>query len=110
MTSDKALAARAPSMGAQAVLITGGNDRERFRHLASAAKEKGVPLSKGPPLCSVCGGVLEKVARSEVSGRVPPLVEGRHRLFYRCLSCAKVYWRGSHWKRLRYLRTILEAE
>ena len=110
LTSDRALAAGAPGRGAEAILVAGENDRERFRNLAGAVREKGLPMSRGPPLCSVCGGSLEKVAKSEVSGRVPPSVERRHRLFYRCFSCGKLYWRGGHWKRLRYLASILEAE
>ena len=61
-------------------------------------------LSVGPPRCMTCGGPLVPAAREEVAGEVPArsLVSARN--FYRCGSCAKVFWEGSHWRRISEVR------
>ncbi len=109
LTSDRALASLALARGAKAILVTGNNDRQRILSLKAGATRLRVPLARGDPLCSMCGGRLERVARSDVEGIVPQSVQKRHRLFYACTSCGHLYWRGSHWKRLRSLAKLLES-
>ena len=103
ITSDRSLVSVARSRGARAILVVGRNDRERIRSLAQGAALSRIPLSRGDPLCSICGGELIAVSKKGVAGAVPPSVERRHRLFFRCASCGQLYWRGSHWKRLMSL-------
>ncbi len=54
-------------------------------------------------LCTVCNGAMATVSGDEVADRVPP----RSRQFYddyrRCLDCGRVYWKGTHYERLRRL-------
>jgi uncharacterized protein with PIN domain len=103
LTADRSLASLASGRGLKAVLLVGTNDNQRVRAIAKAASDMGFPLTRGASLCSLCGSELERVRRVEVKGQVPPSVEIRHRVFYRCVSCKKLYWRGSHWKKLRSL-------
>jgi len=110
LTSDRELAARAVSRGGQVVLVTGRNDRERIRVLARFLRDSNLHLGPGDPYCAVCGKLLQRVSRAQVSGKVPPSVAMRHRLFYACEACGKVYWRGSHWKRLRAMASILRGD
>ena len=51
--------------------------------------------------CSECNRALERVARSALSGRVPPLVFERHDTFSECPDCGRVYWEGTHAARVR---------
>lgn len=108
LTSDRGAAERARRGGVPAILVAGNDDRARVRSVARGAREAGVALVGGDPLCSLCGGELETLRRAEVRGAVPPSVELRHREFYRCSSCGKLYWKGSHWKKLRSLARQLE--
>lgn len=103
LTADRDLATRAASKGVRAVLLTQKSDGARISAMSRACRDAGFAIVRGEPLCSVCGGDLEALRRSAVAGMVPPSVERRHRLFFRCLSCGKLYWRGSHWKKLRSL-------
>jgi len=107
LTADKALADRARHGSAIALLISGRSDGRRLASLLVAAKLSGVGLSRGRPFCSLCDGVLRKVRRADVAGRVPLMVERRHRVFYRCTSCGQYYWKGSHWKKLRWLERVV---
>jgi uncharacterized protein with PIN domain len=109
LTSDRSLASRALAKRLRAILLIGKNDRVRVRRLAGAAQLWGIPLVRGDPLCSLCGGRLARLRRKDVKGRVPLSVERRHRLFYKCFSCGQVYWRGSHWKKLRSLARQLKG-
>lgn len=103
LSSDRSLVARAASGGIRAVLLKGRTDRSRIREVSSAAAGIGFGLTRGDPLCSLCGGVLRSLGKADVAGLVPASVERHHRLFYRCVSCGQVYWHGSHWKKLRSL-------
>ncbi len=108
VTSDRGLAALARNRGIGAILVAGKSDGQRIRRLAEGAKALGIELTRGDPLCSVCGGELLPVQKTKVAGAVPPSVEKRHRLFFRCADCGQLYWRGSHWKRLMSLARNLE--
>jgi uncharacterized protein with PIN domain len=107
LTADRALGALAGRRGAVSVLLPGKSDSDRLRVLRRASTELGLEFVRGEPRCSVCNGELAIVPKSELEGNLPPSVALRHRLFYRCKSCSKVYWKGGHWKRLRSYERLL---
>jgi uncharacterized protein len=110
LTSDRSLAARAGAKGVRALLVEGSNDRARIRGIVRSARLAGVTLQRGDSLCSNCGGELQAISRASALGMVPPAVGRRHRLFFRCLKCGQIYWRGSHWKKLMSLARLLKEE
>ncbi len=61
--------------------------------------------------CMSCNGSLEPVLRAAVTGRVPPRVHRYFRKFAMCRRCKRVFWRGTHFKRLTRLvhRAIARA-
>jgi uncharacterized protein len=113
LTSDKSLFERSHANGLQAVLVLGRTDRAR---LLSVLKQAGPRmtshLGKGHvSRCAVCNGELEVLARKDAARTViPTKVLARHRLFYRCKSCSRFYWRGRHWERLRRLSSMLKTK
>ena len=107
LTADRRFASTAARRGTRVILITGKDDHGRFRCLIRGAKDSGIKVVRGDPLCSACGSKLEKLDRSEAVG-IPPAVLRRHRVFHRCPSCGKVYWRGGHWKRLSSFASMLK--
>ena len=58
---------------------------------------KGGPFSR----CPVCNAPLVEVSPQQVQGRVPPFVLHSHPRFHRCPSCDRIYWPGSHWRRMQ---------
>lgn len=60
--------------------------------------------------CLRCNTSLEPVAPEAVAGRVPPAVRARHHAFRRCPSCDRIYWAGSHHRRMERLVAELLAE
>jgi uncharacterized protein with PIN domain len=50
--------------------------------------------------CVRCNDQLREIAHEEVFGHVPDYVFETHSSFHRCPNCLKIYWPGSHPKRM----------
>jgi uncharacterized protein with PIN domain len=50
--------------------------------------------------CMACSGELDTVSGEAVAGRVPPGVLREHEHFFHCRDCGRVFWHGSHWRRI----------
>ncbi len=50
--------------------------------------------------CMPCNGILEEVPREAVWERVPPLSRRHADRFRQCRDCGRVYWNGSHYRRM----------
>jgi hypothetical protein len=91
-------------------LITGGQVRalllprglRRLEQLQYVVQQ--LKLQVRPPRCMTCGGPLAPATREEVAGEVPARSLIWAGKFYRCGQCAKVFWEGSHWKRIERVR------
>jgi len=51
--------------------------------------------------CLVCNGVLCEAAKEDVAAGLEPDTRLYYDKFQRCDTCGRVYWRGSHWEKLR---------
>jgi len=60
--------------------------------------------------CMACNAVLRLVSKSEVRESVPAHVRDLHDDFTRCEGCGRVYWRGSHYDRLKLFVDSIEAQ
>lgn len=50
--------------------------------------------------CLVCNAPLQPVAQAEIAARVPAGVLARHARFAACGGCGRIYWEGTHWRRM----------
>jgi len=57
--------------------------------------------------CMACNGELAAIARQEVANRVPARIYRRFRSFKECEDCQRVFWRGTHFERLKGIITRL---
>ncbi|HEY3381436.1 MAG TPA: Mut7-C RNAse domain-containing protein [Vicinamibacterales bacterium] len=58
--------------------------------------------------CSRCNRLLEPATAASVAERVPPRSRDAYRRFLRCPGCGRLYWEGSHHRRLaQRLATVL---
>ena len=60
--------------------------------------------------CLCCNALLEPVREEDVAAELPPRVRVEHHTFRRCPSCRRVYWDGSHVRRMEQLIAELSAE
>ena len=51
--------------------------------------------------CAECNGEIEPVAKEEVADRLEPKTKLYYDRFYRCRSCGKIYWEGTHVGKIR---------
>ena len=60
--------------------------------------------------CLLCNLPLEKLAPEEAYGRIPDYVAGSTSAFRGCRSCDKVYWAGTHRKRMEEVVSMLRSD
>lgn len=52
-------------------------------------------------LCLACNAPLRPIDKAEIFDRLPASVQASHDCFTTCEVCGRVYWPGSHWRRMR---------
>jgi uncharacterized protein with PIN domain len=79
--------------------LTANNPMEQLRELILMVPviPKDIRLLQR---CVRCNEELREAAREEVLGQVPDYVFAAHSSFYRCPSCRRMYWPGSHPERM----------
>lgn len=70
--------------------------REQLVHVLAELR-----LAMREPRCMSCGGELEEVRKEEVAGEIPPRTLRWLDEYFRCQKCGKLFWHGTHWKRIR---------
>lgn len=87
-----------------AILIDEG---ELDLQLKAIHEKVGLAMDEASIRCSSCNGTLVDLPKEEASELVPKGALESNDVFWRCESCGKAYWRGTHWigimERLRKL-------
>ena len=99
LTRDKMLASRAASAGINVIFFHSDSlDNQMFQLLDSIE----IDASRLFTRCSHCGAVLESISKDEAkkSGMVPDGSLENSEKFWRCPSCGRYYWKGSHWPKI----------
>ncbi|MBN2544278.1 MAG: hypothetical protein JXB50_00685 [Spirochaetes bacterium] len=60
-------------------------------------------LSKIKPFkrCLHCNNILIKIPKSKIKDKIPLMIYRKYKLFFFCLKCNKIYWRGSHYYNMK---------
>ncbi|MCU0860886.1 MAG: Mut7-C RNAse domain-containing protein [Methanomassiliicoccales archaeon] len=103
LTRDQELAAR----GAPGSVHVRSEDLDE--QLGQLVAEMGLSAEGEMTRCTTCNGPLEVVGKESLEGVVPKGALDSHDEFYRCASCGKAYWKGSHWTNIRKRLDELEA-
>ena len=104
LTRDRALAAR---MGERGLYIASDRLEEQLRQVWRAF---GLRPDQDLARCTVCNGELEPMAQEDAKDKVPEGVFLINREFFRCRSCGKVYWRGTHWLNIKKRLAVLDPD
>jgi len=89
VTSDVQLQLNAMRRGVECILVKGSGDEERLKELFTKLGRKEINSGRNPR-CSLCNGLLGETSEKTLRGKST----------HRCQRCGKIYWRGSHWKKL----------
>ena len=105
VTCDRGLFEAGTKHGVASVLLTDPSDEERLITVFRTLKLRPGVLEPEATRCPVCNGLLEVGDAKSVQVKVPRGVAESYTEFYVCRECGKVYWQGSHWKRILDLST-----
>lgn len=97
------------ALGSRAWQVTGANVREEFLSIASSLAAGGCRLSP-MSLCLICGGKLIPVSLASAGSKVPPYILERGLNLSGCSGCGKIFWHGTHWKRMEEEIRWMEGE
>lgn len=106
ITSDEELIRRAKTENLQVIRVPLDNDLPRMIKIFKVLKI----LPKIDPKrsrCPNCNSPLTIVDKKEIQN-VPEKVLKRKKIFYKCNLCGKVYWYGSHWRKIREFEKTLK--
>lgn len=65
--------------------------------LKCVAEKYELTFDEGSIRCSACNGTLTDLPKEEAKGVVPEGALESNDVFWKCSSCGKIYWKGSHW-------------
>ena len=103
LTCDKNLFRRVMKARANGVLLNCYDDLEDIVHTLSKCGIFSLCYDVNNSRCSFCNGLLLKKKRAHIKESVPYQVLKRHRDFFQCALCSKIYWKGTHFASLRNL-------
>ncbi len=90
------------------ILINSNDISGQLREVLLWIKDRGSKV-KDNPRCAECNGELSTADKESVANDVPEHVFLNFDSFFRCRSCGKVYWEGSHRKSIdEKIQNILE--
>ena len=100
------------NLGDLAWQVSGKDAREEFFSIAERLgplSDQVEPFSR----CLHCNDLLLSLESSEAYGKVPPYIYHSKKTFSRCPSCGKVFWEGTHSKRMgeevEWMKDILQG-
>lgn len=68
----------------------------QLRHLVGT-----LGLPRQASRCMACGGFLAPVEKSSVAGEAPPRTFAWLDEFFRCGRCGRLFWKGTHFRRIQ---------
>lgn len=90
---------RAVAGGAvRALLLRDDRVEDQLRQVVS---ELGLNSEHALTRCLECNLELEPRLPAAVAARVPPYVRATQTRYSECPRCARVYWPGTHWERMK---------
>ena len=106
LTKDKELYYKARASGIDTYLIEG---KSRNEVLAELARHFGfvLEMNMDNSRCPKCNGEVISVSKKEVADKLNKSTYSFYDSFWSCSVCGQIYWKGSHWKRIK--NTLLQA-
>jgi uncharacterized protein with PIN domain len=99
LSRDIELVRLANSRGVNAFYVDATDLSRQLALVCSRFNVSPSPLSASSR-CTICNSQVRLVAPSEVENKVLKNVLRAFSEFWICDRCGRVYWRGSHWKRI----------
>lgn len=98
LTRDRELERKARKLSLDVILIKSNGIENQLLQLV----RNGFEIKKEPSeaLCPMCGSEVRETEEKEISS-LPQKIRLVDKKIYICSKCGKIYWEGSHWKKIR---------
>ncbi len=101
VTKDELLTKTADKQNIDTVLIRGNDELEQIAQINAKIKLERLVMDTNNSRCIMCNGNLKSVEKYRIIGKIPEGILEREEKFWMCDSCKKVYWEGTHFKKLQ---------
>jgi len=101
ITKDKELAKKSEKQNLRAIFLTINDESEQFLQIKKEINLGNFAIEVNKTRCTLCNGELNLVEKNSVLEIVPDKVLKNIDKFWRCSSCSKIYWEGTHIKKLQ---------
>lgn len=92
----------------KALLIIDDDSKAQLHYVVEAMR---LNRKRQFTICLECNETLVPRIKEEVRELVPPYVFRTQSRFVECPSCHRIYWRGTHWQRMKQeLEMLVEVE
>jgi len=112
LTRDLHLYQRAIMRGVDVFLIKGEAEAEKLSELARKYNIR-LEINVDESRCPKCNMSIKPISKEEIIDKIPESTSRFYEEFWICLGCGKIYWQGSHWKKinktLQQARQIMES-
>ncbi len=101
VTKDEGVAKTADKIGIPVVPIRSNDEINQIIEIANKICLSNFVIDTNSARCVNCNGRLESVEKSGLENKVPTGVYERQDQFWICVDCQKIYWAGTHFKKLQ---------
>lgn len=100
ITRDQQLVAKCKKQNIAIIGIFNSTEKEQIIELARKMNWKRFDLTISNARCSLCNGFLQSISKQQTINKIPEKVAEFVSEFWRCETCEKIYWVGTHIKNL----------
>ena len=108
LTADKEFFKRIVKFRAKGVLVGGSNELEDLLHILEKNGISSLDSVGSNSRCAMCNGMLAEVRQNDLQA-LPEKIASTQKTFFKCTSCDKIYWEGSHIRRIKVLAENIES-
>ena len=98
LTRDRELYQRSLKLGLKSIYLESEEVSAQLTHLK---RQLGLKLVASNSRCPICNGPLMEKPKANVQDLVPVESFNVFEEFWACGDCSRVYWKGSHWVKIR---------
>lgn len=107
LTKDVSLYQKASIKSVKAFLVEGRTEYEKLAELSRKYNLK-LEIDVSDSRCPKCNSRIRPVRKEEILEKIPESTSKFYNEFWACQNCGKIYWQGSHWKRIN--ETLSQAK
>lgn len=101
LTKDLPLIKKAEKQSISTFYVRNNAELEQLVQILKNFNVTNVSISGNTSRCTDCNGKLEMIEKNKIKNKIPVGVLKENDNFWKCEQCEKIYWEGTHIKRLQ---------